>query len=151
MFDIRFVSRTSEPQEEGWDAVRGETRLGDHVEGFRSPLDPWTPADYVRQWREAAARLVAGQPAAFWTVPWQFWWVMWPEGGGAVVHEELLIGDRIEAGGYTTEPPAGYAPYDLIEPRESHTEDGEPISEWRVPLAAVRTWLAALAPASAHA
>ena len=151
MFDIRFVSRTPEPQEEGWDAVWGEIRLGNYAEGFRSPLGPWAPADYEHQWREAAARLLAGRPAAFWTVPWQFWWVMWPEGGEAVVHEEILLADRVAAGGYTTEPPAGYAPYELIGPRESRTEDGEPISEWRVPLAAVRAWLIGAAPASAHA
>ena len=151
MFDIRFISRTPEPQEEGWDALWGEIRLGDHLEGFRAPLDPWTAADYERHWREAAARLVGGQPAAFWTVPWQSWWVVWPEGGEAVVHEELLLADRIEAGGYTAEPPAGYAPYELIGPRESGSEEGESVSDWRVPLAAIRAWHAGLAPSSAHA
>jgi len=141
MFDIRLVSRTPERQEEGWDAVWGEIRLGEFRERFRAPLDPWTPADYERQWRAAAERLLGGQPSAFWTIPWQFWWVMWPEGDEAVMHEELLLPDRIKAGGYTAEPAAGTAPYELIGPRESLTDDGEPVSEWRVALTAVRVWL----------
>lgn len=141
MFDIHFVSSVPEQQEEGWDALRGEIRLGDYHEDFLAPLGPWAPTDYERQRREAAARLLAGRPAAFWTVPWQFWWVLWPESGEAIVHEELVLAERIEAGGYVVAPPAGYAPYELIGARVSHSEDGEPVSEWRVPLVAVRRWL----------
>ena len=142
MFDIRIVSPEPEMQPEGWPGLRGELRLGRDREGFRAPLGPWTAADYERQWRAAAARLLAGEPAGFWTVPWQFWWVAWPEGEEIVFHEEFLLPERLEAHGYVATPPVGAVPHEMIGPRESHTEEGQSVSEWRVPLRAVRTWLA---------
>lgn len=141
MFDIRLVTRAPELQDGGCETIRGEIRLGDYREGFRAPLGPWTPGDYERQWRQAAERLLAGQPAAFWTVPWQFWWVAWPEEDAVAVQEHLLTADRLGAYACGPVPGPGTAPYELIGSRESQTEDGVSVSEWRVPLTSVCAWL----------
>jgi hypothetical protein len=150
LFDIRIVSPEPEAQPEGWPALRGELRLGEAREGFRAPLGPWTAADYERQWRAAATRLLAGEPAGFWTVPWQFWWVAWPEGEHVVFQEHFLAPERLVALGHVTTPAAGAGPHEMIGPRESHTEEGECVSEWQVPLSAVRAWLAGQPAAPAN-
>jgi hypothetical protein len=137
MFDITFVSDEAERQPEGWECLPGRTTLGDCSEDFLAPLGPWRRSDYERQWIEAARRLLSpAARAGFFTVAFQFWWVLWREGEVVVAHEELLLPDRLA--GLTDWQTA---PYQLIGERRAISKDGEPISEWRVSVADIEDFL----------
>lgn len=151
MFDICFLSRKPEVQAGGWPALSGRITLGSYAERFLAPVDRWTPEDYEHQWREAAARLLAGRPTAFWTVPWQFWWVMWPLGGEAVVQEQFLTPDRLAGMSGPLGPLVGSAPYELVGPRETRTTEGQAVSEWRLLIADVGRWYAGQPPKPSNA
>ena len=91
VFDIAFVHDEPERQEDGWDALEGEIRLGDYRETFLAALDPWGRQDYERHWIEAAQRLIRGSDrTAFVTLAFQFRWVMWRDGTSLVAQEHLL-------------------------------------------------------------
>jgi hypothetical protein len=138
LFDIAFITDTSEPQNDGgMNRLRGRTTLGAYTEEFLAPFGHWKRADYERQWVEAARRVLgpAGR-AAFFTAAFRFWWAMWREGDVIFVHEELLTPERMA--GVVDD---GSVPYHLIENRRTHDEDGMPISEWQISAEDVRAFV----------
>ncbi len=138
MFDIAFTSDVPERQPEGWVGLRGHTRLGAHAENFLAPLGAWQRADYERQWIEAARRLLGpAARAAFFTVAFRFWWVMWREGEEVIVQEHLLVPEQL--GGLTD---WRAAPYQLIGERDAASEDGAPVSEWLLGVTDIAGFLA---------
>jgi len=143
VFTIEFISSEPELQDEGddpWYALWGRVTLGDYWELFLASLSLWTRADYERQWREAATRLVAGETrSAFCTSALQFWWVMWRDGSEIRVHEELLTPERLASVGAVHD--TRRAPYELIRPYASVTDDGHPISEWRLSVTDIENFL----------
>ena len=140
MFDIRFTATEPEPQDGDWFGLDGEVIFGEYAESFVAPMGPWARVDYERQWSDAAARLLAGaESSAFFTSAFRFWWAAWRVGDELVVQEEFLTPERLAALG--PRPDLRRAPYELLGPLETETEDGERISEWRVPFADVATFL----------
>jgi hypothetical protein len=138
MFDIAFTSNTPERQPEGWVGLWGRTQLGVCVEDFLAPLGSWQRADYERHWIEAARRLLGpAARAAFFTAAFRFWWVMWREGDEILVHEELLLPERLEA---LTNWQA--TPYQLIRDRQTTSDDGTPVSEWRLAISDIEGFVA---------
>ncbi len=138
MFDIAFVSDEAEQQPEGWPGLWGRTQLGSWEERFLAPLDVWQRHDYERQWIEAAQRLLdPAARAAFFTVAFRRWWVMWREGEKVIVHEQLFTPERL-----ATITNWRAVPYQLIEDRCSVSEDGTPISEWFLTVADIEGFLA---------
>lgn len=138
MFDITFVSDAPEQQPDGWVGLWGRIQLGTGAEDFLAPLGPWQRGDYERHWIEAARRLLGpAARAAFFTVAFRFWWVMWREREEVIVHEELLIPERL--GGLTDWQAA---PYHLIGERRATSDDSIPISEWQLDLADIEGFLA---------
>jgi len=139
VFDIEFIADEPEYLDEGedaWVALRGRTTLGDYQEEFVASLGNWSRADYQRQWIEAARRLLGGTDrTGFFTSAFQFWWVMWREGDAVYVHEQLLVGDTL--GSFD---PAD--PYHQIAERETVSDDGTEISEWRLEIADIEDFLA---------
>jgi CdiI N-terminal domain len=138
LFDIAFTTDKPESLDEGGtDRQRGRTTLGEYTEEFVAPFGHWKRADYERQWVEAARRVLgpAGR-AAFFTAAFRFWWAMWREGEVIFVHEELLTPERMA--GVTDH---GSVPYDLLENRCTHSDDGMPISEWQISAEDVRAFL----------
>jgi hypothetical protein len=136
MFDIAFVGDVAEP--DGWTGLAGRIRLDDWEESFLAPLDRWQRSDYERQWIEAAQRILS--PAArtgFFTSAFHLWWVMWREGEEVIVQEHLFTPERLVA---VADWRA--APYQLIEDRDSVSEDGTPVSEWFLNVADIKSFLA---------
>jgi hypothetical protein len=139
MFDIEFVSDSPEPADnEQPDAMvlRGRTTIGDFTETFLAPLDFWNREDYERQWMEAARRLLDGADrTGFFTEARWRWWTMWLEGDEVIVHEQILVPEAL------IEPLDPTDPYHQIGVRRAHSEDGEPISEWRLAVSDIREFV----------
>jgi hypothetical protein len=139
MFDIEFVSDSPEPADDELpDAMvlRGRTTIGDLTETFLAPLGFWSREDYEQQWIEAARRLLQGADrTGFFTEAMWRWWTMWVAGDEVVVHEQILVPEAL------IEPLDPTDPYRQIGERETHSEDGEPISEWRLALSDIQEFV----------
>src|SRR5262249_26362363 len=134
VFDIAFAVGEPELQDEGWYGLWGSVTLGDYRESFLASLSLWSPRDYEQQWLDAATRLIRGEErSAFFTSAFQFWWVMWRDVEAVRVHEEVLTPERLEELGPS--PDTSQAPYQLIRPYRSVTEEGEAIAEWHLSVA----------------
>jgi hypothetical protein len=139
VFDIEFIGNEPEHLDEGedaWVALRGRTTLGDYQEEFLASLGHWSPADYQRQWIEAARRLLGGADrTGFFTSAFQFWWVMWRDGEMVYAREQLLVEDTLIAPFDATDL------YRQIGRRASVSEDGNQISEWRLRVADIEAFV----------
>jgi hypothetical protein len=136
VFDISFIDTEPEPQEDGWLALRGRTTLGSHREEFLASLGEWSRAQYERHWSDAARRIVSeSDRTLFFTSAFQFCWTMWRQSEDVFVQERLLI------------PATWLEPFDPSDPwrqiGEHHlvSDDGSPISEWRLHVDDIRDFL----------
>jgi len=138
VFDIYFLDAEPEEQEEGWLALRGCSVLGEFQEEFLAALGPWTREQYQRHWIQAARRLVEGpyDRTGFFTSAFQFWWTMWREGEDVFVQQQLLISETLR------EPFNPDDPYRQLRDRHSTSDDGLPLSEWRLTMNDIRDFLA---------
>lgn len=125
-------------------AGRGEIRLGDFREEFEVVFEYWSPEDYERQWFEALNILLEeGKPSALITsltdpdnANFLFWWPAYYEGDHIVFQNSVLLLDELAS-------PFVLSRYaEFVPPRERMTEDGEPISEWKIPIEDIREFLA---------
>ena len=136
MFDISFVTTEPEPQENGWLALRGRTTLGSHREEFLAALGTWSRADYERHWSDAARRLISDSDSTlFFTSAFQFCWTMWR------VKEEVFVQERLLIPTTWLEPFDPTDPWRQIGKRHTVSDDGSPISEWRLPFDDIREFL----------
>ena len=128
--------------------ARGFIRVGDFREQFVLTLNYWSIQDYQLHWRDALQRLVNGAPAMglmTWMnapdSPGHFRaWILYREGELAYVQDQLYPWPDIQP---------KFDDEQLVEigQRQTHTEEGERISEWSLPMTAVaaflqRAWLA---------
>jgi hypothetical protein len=143
MFDIRWTSEQVDGSEVGNTGRVGVISLGDESESFQSLIGYWSPLDYQRHWESAVRRVVElGMPACLVTSvhdPAQaevvHCWYMYPTGNDVVIRNALLLRSS------TTEPFDTSAPHRFVPPYSEVNEDGGEISEWRVPLSALREFL----------
>ena len=129
--------------EEGWRHAVGGIELGSDSDSFYADLAAWTLADYEAQWREGIARLAAGATSSALITcyggphaPFHWMWPMWRVEGQVVFHEHLVPGEVV------AESDVASRFYAAVGERRTHTEDGQPVSEWAVPFADVLTFLA---------
>jgi hypothetical protein len=141
MFYIGFVSG-KRIDSEGWHHAIGEITMGGDSAGFAADLHVWTMADYETQWREAVARFAAGnESSALITsyrgpgVGYHVMWPMWREGTTVLLQERLVIDEAI------TETNVSEALYARVGDRRTLSDDGDAISEWRVPFSHVLAFL----------
>jgi CdiI N-terminal domain len=139
VFDISFVP-SADPVD---GASRGEIRIGSFSERFAADLTFWGQARYERQWLEAAGRIVSHESAVFVTsVPdpasanFVRWWAMYREGEAVVLQEQICFLEEL-AGPFDPDRPERF-----LRERESVSEDGDEVSEWRTTVGAVRDFLA---------
>jgi CdiI N-terminal domain len=125
----------------------GRIVLGTFEERFRASLEHWSASDYERHWREALIRLIEDRASCLITnmvaptsrVDNLEWWPAWPLGDEACFQQEVLLPGKLDP------------PFDPDDPY-LHLEDYEPsdveagLSEWRVPLRAIRAFVAATEP-----
>lgn len=122
----------------------GRIVIGDFTETFTLEGDDWSDRDYEASWRTALTRLLRTDPSTTALMTWyaaapattiQRGWILYREGDRVFVQERMMV------------PGENEARFDehgqlvAIEPRETHTEDGEPISEWETSCAAIQAFL----------
>ncbi len=144
-FSIGFIqdtSRVTVPVHKTLEAV-GEIVLGDFREAFVASLSFWTKKQYEAHWREALNRMVRNvSPSCLITEIYEpgyghfgFWWPMWRRGHEILVHHQgllLMEGD---------EPFDPNNPYGFIQEYYRINEDGHKLSEWRVSVDEISTFL----------
>jgi hypothetical protein len=115
----------------------------DESEGDCADLTSWSAKDYEAQWLAELIRIVTSQdkgaliismhdPAHAFQI---MTWTMWKKNGQILFQNRLL---------FMLEANQSFDPFrvsDYIEEYESHTEDGDRISEWSVPIAAIRNFI----------
>ena len=132
MFDIEFIGDSQ--IEFGELAVRGRITLGDFSEEFVAPLVFWTADDYERQWHEAAERILNGFERSCFVAAMRespldgaiFLWPAYRIGDAVYVQHKLLPSELVKDNFDTLNP------YAQVDKRRTLSEDGKPISEWRV-------------------
>ena len=141
MFYIGFTTG-ARTDEDGWHHAEGELTLGEAREGFRSDLGTWSMRDYEAHWRDAVSRLLSGKPCSVLITSYRgpgadyhFAWPMWRDGQAVYVQERLLFAEPLPR------PFDPAAAWDLVGERVMMGEDGEHISEWRVPLGHLAAYL----------
>jgi hypothetical protein len=119
----------------------GRITVGDFSERFRAALCYWSASDYRASWRAASEVLETGPSATSCLVTsiiepamsnYVMCWPLYRDGDLVRVQNSLIFLDELGS------PFAPAAPWLSVLPRETVNEDGWPISEWSVPLAAVR-------------
>jgi hypothetical protein len=141
MFDIAFIPDAPPyvDDEDGWHGRWGRTVLGDYQERFVAPVEGWRPADYERQWILAARRLIAGHASSAFSIEaGRLWWTAWRVGDDVVFQQRLLVAEEMRPAWSAS---ADAIPYELVGERRSLSDEGDQVSEWRVPLDDIREFL----------
>lgn len=123
------------------DAV-GEISIGSFSEEFGVVTHYWAPRQYEEQWVSALGQLASGavkgaiiasidDPAIPGGRAWI--WAFYRDGEDVVFQNILLFLDECAPAFSPTDP------LPCVPDRETVSEDGEPISEWRVPLTGLET------------
>ena len=140
MFDIAFI--LNEPpylDEDGRQGLWGRIVLGDFSERFVAPTRWWSRVEYERQWVDGANRLLAGaRESAFVEQAGRTWWIAWRESESVFVQQRLLVADEMAPARLAV---VSELPYELVGDRETHSEDGSPISQWLVGVDDVRAFV----------
>lgn len=127
---IRFIKKTDyEPA-----LALGEIALDDLVESFETWLTFWDTDQYENQWREGIHRLLEGAPRSCLITSisdpncewFGVWWKLYREGEYVVVQNQLLL-SKVPGCNFNSKNP-----YEFIPDRSSFSEDGVPVSEWRI-------------------
>jgi hypothetical protein len=141
MFYIGFTTGTR-TDGSGGRYAEGELTLGRDSERFQSDLGTLSMRDYEAHWRDAISRLLAGKSSSVLVTSYRapgagfhVAWPMWREGGTVYFQERLFPNDQL---------PRPFDPalvYDVVGDRRTVAEEGERISEWRVPLERLATFV----------
>ncbi len=137
MFSIELTERS-------YPCGRGRILLGSFEETFEVVLDYWRPEQYEAHWRLALSAIVAGRECdalitSSMDPAWAnfiIWWPMYRAGDDVWFQNHLLPMRELD-GPYVLDDYRRH-----IQTRVSVNEDGLPISEWRVGIAAIRRFLA---------
>jgi hypothetical protein len=121
MYQFRFINSN-----------QGEIQIDSFVESFDSDQSFWSQQQYKEQWKSASTRLKQGLPSLFITSITEpensnfiRTWVCYPIDGELVFQERILFLDELEI------PFNIENPHQNIDPYNSISDDGDPISEWR--------------------
>lgn len=139
-FNIEFAKSRGEPTE---GIAHGRITIGSFSEVFEASLEFWTEDDYKRHWNSAIRRTTEGNVKSCLitsitnpqTANFLFWWPVYRDGDQAVFQNQVLFLHESRASFNPAEP------YDFVPDRETLSEDGAPVSEWRVPLACFEDYL----------
>jgi hypothetical protein len=129
--------------EEGWRHALGGLELGAESDGFAADLRVWTMREYEVHWREALARLAAGEASSALVTSYagpgeviHSMRPMWRVGKTVYFQDRLVLDRNIEA------PRVAEQFYELVGERTTHNDEGKSLSEWTVPFADVLAFLA---------
>jgi hypothetical protein len=143
-FAIEFEGEPWTDEDGRWQTV--QITIGDFVEGESADLSHWGPGDYQAQWRKELRAIAEARdhgalitrihdPSVGARVGT---WTMWREDDRVLFQNRLL---------FMLEGQNGFDPgrvCDHIGEYRSHTEEGQRISEWTLPVTAIQEFLGQL-------
>lgn len=130
----------------GEQILEGTLVIGDFTEDFHASTSYWDRKKYLSQWRRGLEAIRDGSeksavitdmydPA---TANFIFWWVMYRLGGDIYIQNHVLFMEDLD------KPFSERNLHEFIPERDTVTEEGEPISEWKVSLTDVQQALTSL-------
>jgi hypothetical protein len=138
-----YIGFTGNTDPEDPEVLIGEIGMADDREFFPSTTEFWSAEDYRRSWERSLRHLLAGAEVSCLVTE-----MIDPEialreqirplyRDGEVVHiqEIMLFLDELD---HPFDPDK---PWESVRPRETISEDGDPLMEWTVPLAAVQEFV----------
>src|SRR4051812_7305867 len=141
-FTIAFTDETLEDDPL---VAAGIVQIGSQRESFHSVLGFWSVETYRAHWITALRRLLSGggmsclltsgpDPARanFFTA-----WALYPSGGQVYVQNHLIFADELDG---TFDPDAAWRYIGL---RATRDEEGNRVSEWRIPRTDIEEFVAA--------
>jgi hypothetical protein len=144
VFDIRLLPEIPIEMDEGQSLMWGSLQIADFREDFVVSLFDWTPVACRQQWREAAERLVKGEPKSAFVTSFvpptdgsHFeWWTCYGVKEIVYVQNQLRFYEQLAS------PFNLDSLYDYVADRKTVSEDdGSPISEWQMPVQWMRDFL----------
>ena len=114
--------------------IYGRIKIFDFNERFESDLSYWSKKKYQQHWNESIVRIINGEDASCLitsmrnpkTANFIFWWLLYRVGEDIFIQNQVLLFDHLKVSFNENNP------YIHIEERETVTENGIPISEWKV-------------------
>lgn len=142
-FLIELLPEAVPTEESEAPAQYGVITLGSFRERFVALTTFWNADDYRSHWRKAVARIVeTGSDSCLITSlhdptvsDMLFWWPMYRVGDRVRIQNGILLFEQLD------EPFRLDNVFGFIPPRSTHSDDGEPISEWEVDTVALRAFL----------
>jgi len=137
-FNISFLNRKIKRNNE-----LGSITMGDFTEDLIIPTSRWSKEDYERQWAEALHSLMEKDEASTaliteiypqGTAVYVNTWPIYRIGGDIYVQNRLIILDD-----YPEFAPENLQDY--VHERETISEDGDSLSEWKLSVGDIKTWL----------
>jgi len=135
MFDIRFID---EPNPEDESLALGELVLGASTERFQSELTYWSRSAYEQSWSAALQHFATNRDRTVLITSYNgpqaahhFAWNLWRLGDYVIFQERLYLVGEVAPELDSTEP------WNSSPERSTFSEDGQRVSEWRVPLSDV--------------
>lgn len=140
-FNIEVISKKAE-KTDGFLAYVGQIVIGDFTERFDIPIDSWSIEQYKQQWKEGIKRLekhdysclvVTAQNLRY--NPLIETWVLYKERDMVFIQNELLNREIIKEYHLSLDLSVfnDKTCYQFVTyPRETITEDGTKISEWKI-------------------
>ncbi|MGF1751124.1 hypothetical protein [Vibrio cionasavignyae] len=138
MLNLNLGAQKIEP--DGEQVLDGQLIIGDFSEGFHASTSYWDRKKYLSQWvKGLEVILKGGNKSAFITTMYDpttanfiFWWVMYLVGNDVYIQNHVLFMDELG------EPFNESDFVKFVPERETFTEYGEPISEWKVSIDDIR-------------
>jgi hypothetical protein len=144
MFSIKFITDPVPDLEVGEKAAFGIIQIGDFKERFIASLNFWNVEEYERQWIQGLTRVVNHESESALitslTDPkntnFITWWPIYRTKEIIYFQNQFLFLADLSA------PFNPRDSYRHVPPRTTKTEDGkQPISEWKLPIAAIENFL----------
>lgn len=145
LFSIAFSNEPISDLEPGETAIVLVMTLGSFIERTIADVSYWGKSQYEMQWIGAIRSVLSqtGKSALITSMrdpavaKFIEWWPMWREGQEVILHHQLFFLDKLDM------PFDPYHSDKFVGKRFSRNEDGEEISEWRVPVNAIQDFFAA--------
>ena len=140
MFKLKLGFQTIES--EGEQALEGQLTIDEFSEPFKSSISYWNRDEYLSQWKSGFQAILQGEKkSAFITSMYDptkanfiFWWVMYRNEKDVFIQNHVLFLDELDE---------AFDENDFIKfvpERETLSEDGEPISEWKASIIDIREY-----------
>ncbi|MEO7086494.1 MAG: hypothetical protein ABI442_18840 [Gemmatimonadaceae bacterium] len=150
-FSIELLPGEIVDPDTGSQSQYGEITLGSFQERFIALVGYWSAQRYASHWRDALMRVVEGEATSCLITSLHdpadshllFWWPLYRIGDVVQVQNSILLFEQLSA------PFDPDNPFRFVPARTTVSEEGQPISEWEVPVSDIKTFLDRGAPAGA--